>query len=602
MKTKKIVSLLLSLLMVLSAVPMLALTAGAEDLKTHNWYLEDFEDLTTGMTAQEIKTTLGWTDWDLTVATLSVVEVDGDKKIKILPVDGSGGKTTFATLAGNVGLDSKVYLDYELTPQTEGTLGWSSSGCTYQNYNVNTTSQLSMGLSFLQNGSDARDNIIVQGLAITGAQVKNICIDGVWQKDNTNNNCRNYNNWNTWYTTRMSAPYGALAVNTKNAVYKDVASANNMLSPGLNNGTTTTCLPFIYRMVIDPDGGGKSFLSYVSANGTGSKNTTFAATTAYPYNDTYNGDEFWANGVNRILADETFTGKCAATLEYESGICYLLDDVHVWSEYELDITVNGEARYMMSGTVQAADFAPAGKQTFFADVTLSGITTRYGANESTTLADGMVIKTPYTVDITTQKGAAVRIQTDDATKNGLRWLTNISKADVDALVAGMSAQNDTITALKVGTAISKTVESNTVTGYANVIDLTSAPAGNMTYNWYNGSEGVIAGSIVNIQDVTTEFTGVGYVSITVDGKTYTVYSDTDAQDTTRSAKYVAGMALKDYKAEEGTAGYTYKVTSGIYVTAYENGEFTTVEATEAVPVWSCYTDEQLTVLRGFFAQ
>ena len=117
--------------------------------------------------------------------------------------------------------------------------------------------------------------------------------------------------------------------------------------------------------------------------------------------------------------------------------------------------------------------------------------------------------------------------------------------------------------------------------------------------WFNGEKGIVAGSIVKlpVSLYNAGFTGVAYVSVTVDGNTFTIYAS-NAQ--TRSIKYVANAALNDllYKKADGSlwalvdgqyVAYDGEdAASYVYVVA-DGGEYDTV---------SCYSEAQRATLQG----
>lgn len=530
---KRFLALLLGMLMLLGTFSLYTVATEADDSDLA-YYSEGFEDFTTDMTGEAIKTKLGWTDWDLTVANLKIVEVGGDKKLQIIPLVANG--TTSATLVDSIATTSAFYLDMELTPVKADSI--SPEGTVMA---VNDSSALTMALQFPITG-EGGENMIRQGLAITGRQVKQVVKNGTTTYNN-------HNSWNTWYNTRMGKPYGELNVNSDKSIkYGTAGSANNYL---FHDAANADGLSFIYRIVIDPLSTASSFRSYVSANGTGATTNEFLKTNVSAASAE---DTDMVNAVNGFVSNASFTGSCTAKLHYkDSGVSFYVDDIlisKVEASEPITIKVNGEDYT----TVAGAELAISTLAAEFDGVLLAIVTdannveTVYGLNDSIIAQAGMSVKI-YSIDLTASKA---ELRTDDPT--GIRWVTKISKSSVEQLnelkAKGM------IKSVEIGTVITPFAYANKVQSYEmSKLDTLDS---NYPYvqafatwgTWYETGDTSysFAGSVVKIRSAhyAMDYIGAGYVTVTLaDGSETTVYSNCTQEDSMANVTALAQAVIAD---------------------------------------------------------
>lgn len=167
-----------------------------------------------------------------------------------------------------------------------------------------------------------------------------------------------------------------------------------------------------------------------------------------------------------------------------------------------------------------------------------------GAAAETATGVVRVIDTPIAVNQTV--GASVRVDVDNPEFSGIRFANSVDMTRYNALIA----QGATITT---GTLIVPT-NSLTVKGIAddaftkenliaNGLDENTHfyDIVNVDNEWVDGAEGTWYATIYDIQGFTRRFSAVGYISITLNGTTTTVYGDytsSNARSIAQVAKYI----------------------------------------------------------------
>ena len=132
------------------------------------------------------------------------------------------------------------------------------------------------------------------------------------------------------------------------------------------------------------------------------------------------------------------------------------------------------------------------------------------------------------VAATTKAGASIRIDTADKTKSGIRFETSVNADAVAALIAKGATVTTGTLVLPTDFLSAKSVDDKdfTIEGlkaagmiegtdYYNIV--------NVGNEWVDGSVGTWFGTIYNIKNFTRQFSGVGYVTVELDGETFTYY-------------------------------------------------------------------------------
>ena len=199
-------------------------------------------------------------------------------------------------------------------------------------------------------------------------------------------------------------------------------------------------------------------------------------------------------------------------------------------------------------------------------------------------ADGNVLKIGedyLNLSIITRDAASARIEEGNA---GLRFATDIKKADYDALVAsGIAA--DTI---KVGTIITPYEKIEDIEFLGEVFTVDKLEEG----DYYDipatlkteGTDCYFRNSIVNISkaDYDTDYAAIGYIQF---GETI-IYS---ANYTIRNVEQVATAAYAD-RADASADGYANSISASSAV------------AIDSKATYSPYTEAQLTILKAYIAE
>ena len=139
------------------------------------------------------------------------------------------------------------------------------------------------------------------------------------------------------------------------------------------------------------------------------------------------------------------------------------------------------------------------------------------------------------IKVATKDAASVRLST---TNPGLRFTTTVNTLELNALVAKYGAEN-----VKIGTLIAPADvlgEDALTIDTATKINVVASLANPFAQD---GTTSTYAGSITNIkpQNLTRDFTAVGYVAYSADGENWTyVYSDTTC---TRNVTEIAQAAV-----------------------------------------------------------
>ncbi|MBQ9760710.1 MAG: hypothetical protein IJW16_05120 [Clostridia bacterium] len=208
------------------------------------------------------------------------------------------------------------------------------------------------------------------------------------------------------------------------------------------------------------------------------------------------------------------------------------------------------------------------------------------ANETLDTTDNTV----WTVGVTTDEKAAVRIDKNALENSGLRFDSYINTALYNAMKA------DTNVTVEIGTLsappalfASFTAEQLDKQGIAvkvpyMVEDYAAAGNGVGGFAAVSGENSYFTGAITGIKDYSMKFTAVAYVTVTINGTDFTFYADyANEEDRSRSIYEVADLAYKDRLAAAGVSDkgieyYTYVAEDGNY---------------------SCYSLAQLAILKAY---
>ena len=163
------------------------------------------------------------------------------------------------------------------------------------------------------------------------------------------------------------------------------------------------------------------------------------------------------------------------------------------------------------------------------DSTYSWVSTNCNAAASASLGVGNIKNFDFSdVAATTKAGASIRIDTADKTKSGIRFETSVNADAVAALIAKGATVTTGTLVLPTDFLSAKSVDDKdfTIEGlkaagmiegtdYYNIV--------NVGNEWVDGSVGTWFGTIYNIKNFTRRFSGVGYVTIELDGEAFTYY-------------------------------------------------------------------------------
>lgn len=167
------------------------------------------------------------------------------------------------------------------------------------------------------------------------------------------------------------------------------------------------------------------------------------------------------------------------------------------------------------------------------------------------------------ISVTTTAGASIRVDTTNEEHSGIRFATTVDVARLNALVAaGATVTTGTLiipTATLGNTDF--TIEGLTAAGleagkdYYNVV--------NQGNEWVTDNPGTWYGTLYNVKNFERQFSGVGYVTVTLNGSSYTVYGGYTAANA-RSIKDVAQAAIdaEIYKDNVTAMGILQGFTGG----------------------------------------
>ncbi len=211
------------------------------------------------------------------------------------------------------------------------------------------------------------------------------------------------------------------------------------------------------------------------------------------------------------------------------------------------VTIDGSEKAVGYG--ETVSLVAEGKQLAYAKVSAFG-KTEYQSSGTLRVFYDTVVETAQ-LSLQTLRGASVRV----ATESGIRFVTQVSRADFDAL-----NKDPKILRIRIGTLISPTEQ----VGIASfrftkeAMDATRLATEGLAvpYVEVNASVGAwyeedsayyrFAGSLVRLKDNFREISGVGYVELTMDdGSIQTIYGGYSQKDHSRSVAYVASRALSD---------------------------------------------------------
>ncbi len=590
---KKLLSLALSVALLLGLLICPAAGEGTADPEPAALLSIDFEDgFTTDMAGSAIKEKLGWTDWDLSVADLKIVETvyfrevnakvggtvasdlaaakaihagqtgaynhvtvdiallktldkykDVDftqyatysKKLAVVPQADAADNSVSVMLAENVpvsnkGLDS-LTLDFELTPDYYGTL---SDPSTFG-------SGSSLGLRVSGGRGDLSQSLLITGALRFTATAK----DGT----ETVNSIK-ADDWYINSGVRTSANgYGGLGTNDTVAVtYKDGEGVGHLFCNSETSTTTMHGYVFAFRTVLT-EGQIETYVQRVYGNNAG---------------ETYRAGQWVSTAAYRTAefnaaaaAVTAGTGVGSVSLDYShSGVGFWLDDIKVvktvdGNAKEVEILVNGKTVKAVEGRNMAVvSLAPNPTGLLYAVVKNGTSERKLSATDYVTVEAGLEI-TMYSVDLGT---TAASIRPEDPA--GIRWTTTIAKSSVD-LINSLLAEG-TLKKVESGTIITPKSYADKAGGCtmeklatlnSNYPYLTATATWGKWYAQDNESV-TIAGSLVKLRNTETaahygmDYTARAFVTLTMaDGSAVTIYAAQSEAETVANAAALAQAAV-----------------------------------------------------------
>ena len=634
------------------------------------YYYEDFEDFTTDMTTDQIATKLGWTNWDADVADLKIVatayvreitakisggyttlqkalkddnsdgtinalywessKVDGNGTVldteykninhcivdvsaldaydlkssadtskeldyttlttytkRLLVIPKQANKDMSITLANGVDTaNNNLYIDMDMAANKVTALGWTDAfdiekgpGATAS---YASDSSMGLGVNF-DNGA-----VYSQSWAVTGEMIYKLT-----NGQEVISSVKDLSAWCTGYNGRQQS----FSMTYTKEDGKSDAVAENIYNHETSNGN---CLSFDFRSMLTPD----ACTAHIRQN--------YANKSGYitDWSGTYHVSPSIANVSTAVASAYSASKTASVSLDLNNtGVSFYLDNIVVADNNgtagsPVEITLDNVNTLVAGGAkVDVADLTADGKQCIYA--TVDG-DVKY-AGETVTLTEGMTITTGSSIDIDTRYGASMRLS--DPT--GLRWTTDINLEDLKALNDDTNISN-----VKVGTLITLTdnlaetaweeltVGENVVDVAADLTALKAETAdsnGNVCFN----------GSVVNIKsdNLEKEFSGIGYISMTVNGETVVIYGDYSAEAHSRNVHDLAQAALADVLTDEEKAAhaegnkYTEALVAGDKYVVID-GDNVTIEtfAENDEPLYSRYDTDERKVLLHFFGQ
>ncbi|MBR2353741.1 MAG: hypothetical protein IKA76_04470 [Clostridia bacterium] len=232
----------------------------------------------------------------------------------------------------------------------------------------------------------------------------------------------------------------------------------------------------------------------------------------------------------------------------------------------LTVTVDGKAHKVYLGAeISPVDFIDAAGYNKLMWAVVDGKIV--DANAKFTVTKDMTIELGGQIALTTLKGASTRINyyAEDEDGNpigtGLRWITAVKEADLDALWA-----IDGVADVEIGTLVARAAqlaENEQTLVMDNVTEDGSdgkVVRKVVAYNgdWYTTSTdyegfGLFAGGVGNLRsyNYSADYSAVGYVTVTLEsGEVFTVYGDYNADDHDRNAIEVIEHFMAEYEAWE----------------------------------------------------
>ena len=211
------------------------------------------------------------------------------------------------------------------------------------------------------------------------------------------------------------------------------------------------------------------------------------------------------------------------------------------------VTINGSAKTVAYGAT--VPLTADGKRLAYAKVSANGKTGYRSADTIRVFSDTAV--ETVTLSLETLCGASVRV----AKESGIRFVTQVSRADFDAL-----KQDPNILRIRIGTLIAPTEqvgvasfrftkeEMNTTRLATERLAVPYVDVPGTVGTWYEQDDTNyrFAGSLVRLKDYSREFSGIGYIELTMnDGSVRTVYGGYSQKEHSRSVACVASHALAD---------------------------------------------------------
>ncbi len=525
---------------------------------------------------------------------------------KLLVVPKKADANISAVMATGISTDtSALFMELEMTPNKATSYGWEKGNNATVDYS--TTSSIGIGLNFDTGAKYSQSWGVLGELIYFASDPEN------------GTNLREVSPWSAWYSgnaQKYNTQASGVTLGGTSDSYRYTNTADDESTEGIDES-------IVNYYIYDSNGGANGFTFDIRTKLNLNNNANLMVQPNYlnPGNAGYtaaNALNSWssygsvgasgvASAMNNIYTDAT---SADATLEiYNSGVSFYLDnisfgDTNGKNNSPTMIKVNGENRIITgtSTTYKLADLVNDDEQFIYGKISEGAITT--DINTEFTVASNMEI-TLRTVSISARYGASMRL----SNPTGLRWTTDINLEDLKALNDDANISN-----LKVGTLITLTENlANTAWGELTVgTDVIDVAADLDALKSETAKNGMVSfnGSIVNIKDENLDkaFSGIGYISMTVNGETVVIYSNYTAESDSRTVRYIAQAALADVLTEadkkEHAEGdkYEHLLAVGEKYVVISGDSVNTATVGENDAVYSRYNKDERNVLLRFYGQ
>lgn len=236
----------------------------------------------------------------------------------------------------------------------------------------------------------------------------------------------------------------------------------------------------------------------------------------------------------KVAANQFIVAKCNkntgayVSAENADEASYIdVDDIRVYATPKATVIVDGKT--VSVGEGKECFLTEKGEQLLWADVTVPGEDPVRVYTDRVTAVDGLVVKTAK-LQISSVKNAELRMTAPD----GVRFTTALGRASLDALLA-----NDEIKEVRLGTLIVPTLSLASLNAFTKeALDaqgITYLDVAGTVGAWYaeSDTEYRYAGSIAYVKEknYNLSLSALGYAVVgTVDGKSYTLYAQTNTRD------------------------------------------------------------------------